>query len=237
MSELTIKTWCDRERGSFDNFTPMLASRFEEAILRSILRVLRSQADSDKDGSAELVLPWGTYRVETKTVGEAGNRNVSWDPSKGFDKLLNGGSMDNVQQLETITQDEFDAEFTKAFRDFVAYGMFDPDAPENKEKIANLKKGVRLTDEEVVYFLNSFAVVLATIGKDKQREGKIFRLEVNNGFPHGYFDFEYDDERISVKWTADKVFKQMLKDDDAAARSDGADFTPIREVRKETVDA
>lgn len=235
MSELTIKTWCDQEHGSFDNFTPILASRFEESILRSILRTLRRQAD--KNDTAELVLPWGTYRVETKTMGEAGNRAASWEPSKGFDKLLNGTSMDTVQKLEAITQDEFDPEFVKDFREFVAYGLFDADSPENKEKIAGMKKGVRLSDEEVVYFLNSYAMMLATIGKDKQREGKIFRLEVNNGYPHGSFDFEYDDDTITVKWTADKVFKQMLKDDDAAAKSEGADFTPIRETRRETLSA
>lgn len=235
MSELTIKTWTDQEHGSFDNFTPVLASRFEEAILRSILRNLRKQLE--KSDTAELVLPWGTYHVETKTMGEAGNRAASWEPSKGFDKLLNGSNMDTVQKLEAITQDEFDPEFTKDFREFVAYGLFDADDPENKEKIAGMKKGVRLSDEEVVYFLNSYAMMLATIGKDKQREGKIFRLEVNNGYPHGSFDFEYDDDSITVKWTPDKVFKQMLKDDDAAAKSEGADFTPIREVRKESIPA
>lgn len=231
MSELTIKTWCDQERLAFDNFTPMLASRFEEGILRSIARNLRKQAE--KKGSAELVLPWGTYRVETKTMGEAGNRAPSWEPSKGFIKLLNGGNMDNEQKLQTVTQSEFNEDFVKDFREFVAYGFFDPNSDENKDK-ANVKKGVRLTDDEVVYFLNSYALVLATIGKDKQRDGKIFRLEVNNGYPHGSFDFEYEDDEIKVKWVADKVFKQILKDDDAAAKSDASDFSPIHETRIET---
>lgn len=231
MSELTIKTWCDIERNAFDNFTPMLASRFEEGILRTIVRTLRKMVA--KTGSAELVLPWGTYRVETKTMGEAGNRAPSWEPSKGFIKLLNGGSMDGSQKLQAITQDEFSDDFLKDFREFVAYGFFDPDSPENKDK--NIKKGVKLTDDEAVYFLNSYATVLATIGKDKERDGKIFRLEVNNGYPHGSFDFEYDDDEIKVKWVADKVFKQILKDDDAAAKSDDATFDPIREAQLTTI--
>ena len=54
-------------------------------------------------------------------------------------------------------------------------------------------------------------------------DGKIFSLEINNGFPHGKYNFEYDDDDIKVTFTPDKVFKQILKDDDAAATAAEAD--------------
>ena len=57
----------------------------------------------------------------------------------------------------------------------------------------------------------------------------MFILEINNGFPHGQFRFEYDDNEISVTFQADKVFKQILKDDEAALKAATADFTPIPE--------
>ena len=225
MSDLTIKTWTAQEHNSFENFTAVLASRFEEGWARALIMKMRS--DLKKFGKSEVSLPWGTYRAETKVKGESGNINVNWEPAKGFIKILNG-DMDNASRAECITQDEFDPEFVKWFRDFVAYGFFNPEDPKNKDRIPK-NKGVRLNDDEVNYFLNGYALVLATIAKDKQRDGKIFRLEINNNFPHGYFDFEYDDDEIKVKWVADKVFKQILKDDAAAAAAGGYDFTPIDE--------
>lgn len=231
MSELTIKTWVAQEHNAFENFTAALASRFEEAIFRALSQKMR--LDLKAKGKAEVTLPWGIYRADIKTKGEAGNIAPTWEPSKGFIKMLNG-DMDSKDRHECFTQDDFDAEFTELFRDWVAYGFFYPNAPENKDRISK-NKGVRLADDEIIYFLNGYATVLTTIAKDKQRDGKIFRLEIGNGYPHGSFDFEYDDDEIRVTWVADKVFKQILKDDEAAAKADKYDFTPIREPRKEVI--
>lgn len=231
MSEITIKTWVNQEHNSFENFTNVLAARFEEAIFRALAKKMRN--DLVNKGKAEVTLPWGTYRADIKTKGEAGNIAPTWEPTKGFIKLLNG-DMDAKERNECFTQDEFDPEFTELFRDWVAYGFFYPNAPENKDRVSK-NKGVKLDDDEIVYFLNGYATVLATIAKDKQRDGKIFRLEIDNGYPHGSFDFEYDDDEIRVTWVADKVFKQILKDDDAAAKSEGYDFTPLREPKKEII--
>lgn len=229
MSEITIQTWVNQEHNAFENFTAVIASRMEEAIFKALTKKMKLDLAS-KD-STEVTLPWGTYSASLKTKGEGGNINIAWEPSKGFVKILNG-DMDNVSRTECITQDEFDPEFVELFRDWVAYGFFYPNAPENKDRVSK-NKGVRLSDDEINYFLNGYALVLATIAKDKQRDGKVFRLEINNGFPHGAFNFEYDDGEIKVTFVADKVFKQLLKDDEAAATAYAADFTPIRETRIE----
>lgn len=223
MSELTIKGWVNQERNAFENFTAVLASRFEEAIFRALTLTMRNQLK--RNGSASVELPWGTYSAEIVSKGEAGNVTPAWTPSKAFIKLLNG-NLDKGNDADAIAQETFDPEFEKLFRDYAAYGYFYPE--QNKDKTAKAK-GVRLTDDEANYFLNGYAMVLATIAKDKQRDGKIFRLEINNGFPHGAFDFEYEDDEIKVTFVADKVFKQILKDDAAAASANGFDFTEIGE--------
>lgn len=225
MSDLTIKTWVNQERNAFENFTAVLAARFEEAIFRALTMAMRNKIK--RDGRAVIELPWGTYTAELISKGEAGNITPAWTPSKAFIKLLNGNlEKGKEDSIDAIAQESFDEEFEKLFRDFAAYGYFYPE--QNKDKSPKAK-GVRLTDDEVNYFLNGYAMVLATIAKDKQRDGKIFRLEINNGFPHGAFDFEYDDDEIKVTFVADKVFKQILKDDAAAASANGFDFTEIAE--------
>lgn len=220
MSELTIKTWMAQERPAFDNFTAMVASRLEEGIFRALTVTMRNQLKAT--GRAFVELPWGTYTAEFVSKGEAGNVTPAWVPSAGFLQLLNGNLEKGKDEI--ITQQSFNSDFERLFREFVAYGTFDHENSEHTPK-----KGVRLTDDETNYFLNGYANVLATIAKDKQRDGKIVRLEINNGFPHGAFDFEYDDDEIKVTFVADKVFKQILKDDAAAAAASGFDFTAIDE--------
>ena len=234
MSDLTIRAWVDQEKNAFENFTAILAARFEEGWTRALARAMKMQLVSK--GHAEIKLPWGTYFAEAVTKGEAGNIAPKWEPSKGFLKILND-DMDQSARSACLTQDEFDKDFMKGFKDFVAYGFFDPEDPKNKDRLEK-NKGVRLTDDEADYFLNEYALMLCNLAKDKQRDGKIFRVEINNSFPHGCFDFEYDDDEIKVRWTADKTFKQILKDDEAAAKADLADFTPIPagESRRKEID-
>lgn len=217
---ITIRKFVEQEKNNFENFTPPLASRFEEGITRALAEAMRQQLK--KSGSAEIALPWGTFRAEFVSKGEAGNVTPTWEPSKAFLKCLNTPNMDTAERSETINQDTFDEDYMKLFKDFVAYGVFYPDAPENKGKV-DQNKGVKLTDNEAEYFLNEYALVLVGIGREKQMDGKIFTLEVNETFPHGRYNFEYDDDDIKVTFVADKVFKQILKDDDAAATAAEAD--------------
>ena len=223
MSEVTIKGWVAQEKNAFHNFNRQLAARFEEGIFRSITKVLKEYLK--KSGKGRIAMPWGTYTAELVTKGESGNINVGWEPSKQFLTLLNGDEKANASLTQ---QDEFDPEYVRLVKEFIAYGFFDPDSPEHKEHAAK-NKGVRLGDEEVNYFLNGYANVMATIAKDKQRDGKLLRLEINNGFPHGVFVFDYDEDEIKVSFVADKVFKQILKDDTAADAAAENDFTPITE--------
>ena len=232
--EISIKAFVAQEHNNFENFTPPLAARFEEGITRSIAEVMRRQLK--RNGSAELALPWGIFRAEFVTKGEAGNVTPTWEPSKAFLKCLNTPNMDPAERSETINQDSFDEEYMKLFKDWVGYGMFDPEAPENKAK-ADQNKGVKLTDNEAEYFLNEYALVLIGIGREKQMDGKIFSLEINNGFPHGKYNFEYDDDDIKVTFTPDKVFKQILKDDESQYAFVVAVAKHARRIADETEEA
>ena len=233
--DISIKAFVAQEHNNFENFTPPLARRFEEGIMRALAETMRQQLA--KKGSAEVCLPWGIFRAEVVTKGEGTNITPTWEPTKAFIKCLNTPSMDIAERTETMNQDSFDDTFMKLFKDFVAYGFFNPEDPANKAKI-DQNKGVRLTDNEAEYFLNEYGLMLVSVGREKQMDGKIFPLEINETFPHGTYNFEYDDDEIKVTFVPDKVFKQILKDDAIAATAATADFTPISEEegkrRKET---
>ena len=222
MSALTIQAWEAREKNSLIDFKPEIASRIEEAIYKALTEAMRLQMH--REGKAEIALPWGTYAAEYVEKGDTANVTPTWTPSKGFMKLLNG----DEDGKDVVILDEFDPEFQRLFQDYTAYGFLYPHSEENKTKIPK-NKGLMLKDDEVVYLLNGYADVLATLAKDHHHNGKMFILEINNGFPHGQFRFEYDDNEISVTFQADKVFKQILKDDEAALKAATADFTPIPE--------
>ena len=221
MSELTKRVWVEQEKSTFLNFKPDLAEHFENAHLRSIIETLRRKLKKYGEGTVDM--PWGTFGVKVVTKGETGVITPYYEPSKGFIKALNG-DFDDSPDDSSMTQEEFDPTFVKLYKDYLAYNTFDPELPENKDKIV---KTVKVTDDEVNYFLNSWAKVLVTIAKDKQREGKVFRLEVDNTFPFGTFTFEYDDDEIKVSFVFNKSAKQILKDDEVAARPAASDFTPI----------
>ena len=79
-------------------------------------------------------------------------------------------------------------------------------------------------DDECDYFLNGYMDVLVNIARDKARAGKTYRLEIDEAFPHGSFDFEYTDDGISVKFVPHKVYKQYLKNDELADKARDADY-------------
>lgn len=221
MSRLTIDAWEQQEKNSLITFKAEVASRLEEAIFQALTEAMREQLATD--GKAEIALPWGTYRAEVKETGEGVNITPTWEPSKGFIKLLNG---DDDQNREISILDDFDETFLKYFRNYAAYGFLHPDSDENKDKIPE-NKGIMLRDDEIGYILNGYANVLATLAKDHQHNGKMFALEINNGYPHGTFEFDYDDDEINVRFVPDKTFKQILKNDEYALRAATADFSPI----------
>ena len=231
MSDITIKTWVNMEKDAFNDFNEYVANVLEDGITRSIAEYFHKKLQNADH--ADLELPWGTYHAEVKGRGETGVVNLTWEPSKGFKNLLNDDS-DAASKFDRNYQDTFDPEYIKLFTDYVAYGMFDPDKPENKEKAAK-QRGIMLSDAEVTYFLNGYALVLYNIAKDKQRDGKMYRLEINNMFPHGTFDFEYEDDGIKVKFTAHKVLKQAIKDDSKAEMARGFDYEPLSETKVERI--
>lgn len=225
MSELTTKTWVLQEKRNFDDFHEFVANRFEEGWCRALTEKMRRDVRST--GTSEVVLPWGTYTAEVRNTGESAVVNIGWEPSKAFLALLEGGESEDLAKYKKNYQDEFDPAFVKLFRDFVAYGIFDPELPENKEEAAK-NHSIMLEDAEITYFLNSYALVLYTIAKDKQRDGKIFRLEINSQFPHGTFEFDYKGDKIEASFIANKVFKQIIKDDVASEKAQTHDFKEFK---------
>ncbi len=205
MSEITLKAWTSQESSEFENFNLVTAARVEEAIFAAIAEDLKTKLT--KSDSASITLPWGTYTASGKSKGDNGNIAISWEPSKGFLKMLSGD-----ESKSNIVQDDFEAQYTELFRDYVAYGFFYPNAPENKDRKADLY--FMLHDDEIEYFLNSYAYMLSAVARDKEREGKIFRLDIEG---HGTFSFEFEDSEVTVKFVPDKAFKQALKNDSAVA--------------------
>ena len=234
MSELSIKTWVLQEKRNFDDFHEFVASRFEEGMFRALGELMHR--DVMATGMSEVALPWGTYSAEIRNTGDGGVINISWEPSKAFRSLLDGGDNEDLAKYKKNYQDEFNPTFVKLFRDFVAYGIFDPELPENKEEAAK-NHCIMLEDAEVTYFLNSYALVLYTIAKDKQRDGKIFRLELNSHYPHGVFEFDYKDGgKIDVSFVPNKVFKQIVKDDTASKMAASHNFEDLSTTQVVTMD-
>lgn len=226
----TINTWINQEKTSFDNFNDFVAIRLEDGIFRSLAE--KQANDIKEKKSSTVVLPWGTYTADVKAAGETGNITPAFEPSKQFKKLLN----DDAAVSRDLRQESFDPDYVKLFKEYVAYGAFNV---ENANDAPAHEKGLRLTDDEVDYFLNSYMDVLVTIAKDKQRAGKVYRLEIDEGFPHGAFDFEYSedgkDEEIKVKFVPSKVYKQYLKNDEIANRVRDADFVQAAAIASQLV--
>lgn len=232
--ELSSKTWSNIEKANFNQFNEFVAGTVEGTMFRALAEKMR--LDLLESDTSEVVFPWGTYTAEMKDRGEGGIVNISWTPSKAFIKMMNDSS-DSIERENDVYMDDFDEDYLKLMTAFLAYGVFDPDAPENKEKVAK-NRGIKMDEADLVYLINSYTNVLYTIGKDKQRDGKMYRLEIDGFFPHGSFDFDYSNaDEIKVKFIPHKVFKQYVKNDFAADVREGANFSELKEPRKEIIPA
>lgn len=201
-----IGTWVAQEKPAFAGFNEFVATRMCESITRTIPR--RMKQDLTATGKAELEMPWGTYRAEVKKVGEGTNITPTWEPSKRFLEMLNATDTKRTADY----QEHFDEEYTKMFKDYLAWGVYDPD-----EKNAPAKeKGARLDPEEVEYFLDSFMRLMVSLARDHHRDGKDYDLDINAEFDFGRFTFEYEGDDTKVKFTPSKAFKQSLKNDGVA---------------------
>lgn len=226
----TVTTWVSIETENYDHFNEYVAGKLEGGMFRAIHEYLRRKLKTSD--TAQLTMPYGTYYATMKKQDGTVVADVSWEPSKGFIKLLNDDSDDAERSSKFDRQymDEFDPEFVKLFVDFMAYGMFDP-----TEEVKNdpAKRQLLLDDSEVVYFLNSYMLVLYNIAKEKQRDGKAYRLEITGECPHGAFDFIYKGDKVEVKFIPNKVFKQALKDDEMAEKVNKGDFKAVTDITKE----
>ncbi|MCM1531878.1 MAG: hypothetical protein NC114_06360 [Ruminococcus flavefaciens] len=198
-----VSAWVAQEKPAFQGFNEFISTRMTESVTRTICETLKRQMLSNH--KAELEMPWGVFSAEVKTVGEGTNITPTFEPSKRFLEMLNAD--DNKRTADF--QENFDDEFVKLFRDYLAWGVYDPD-----EKNAPAKeKGARIDPEEVEYFLDSFMRLMVSLARDHQRDGKEYYLDINAEFDHGRYTFEYVGDDIKVKFTPSKAFKQYLKND------------------------
>lgn len=139
---VTINTWVNQEKNAFQIFNDLMASRLEEGEFKALAECLRLGLKRGED-SVRVKLPHGTYEANLVKAGESGNINVSFEPSKDFIEALNGDEND------VFSQTDFDSVFTELYHDYVAYGFFYPNAPENKDRLVKAVKVLNLTDEEI----------------------------------------------------------------------------------------
>lgn len=199
-----VQSWVAQEKPAFHGFNEFISARMTEAIVRGLAEKMKRDLFSEQ--KSEVVLPWGTFRAEVKTVGEGTNITPTYEPSKRFLEMLNA---DDSNKRTADYQDVFDDEYTKLFRDWLAWGEFDPD-----EKNAPTKeKGARIDPDEVEYFLDSFMRLMVSLARDHHRDGKEYDLDINGEFDHGRYTFEYVGDDTKVKFIPSKAFKQYLKND------------------------
>ena len=201
----------------FEQFSDSVSRQMLDMIFHSIEHVLKTRLEADGT-SASVVTPWGTYTARRRVAaeGDSANTAIDFEVSKGFLSALNSDSK-KAEDLQEYVMAELDEDLTKAARDYGMYGFFDPEDPKNKDKVANAKKGIYLLNHQIPIVFDNFAAMLVQLARTKCREGKQYRVDMTNGFGHGLFDFDCANDSISVKFTADKAFKQYLKDDAATA--------------------
>ena len=205
-----VEAWVAQEKPAFQGFNEFISTRMTETVTRTITEWMRRRLLSNN--KVELEMPWGTFRAEVKAVGEGTNITPTFEPSKRFLEMLNAD--DNKRTADY--QENFDEDYVKMFRDYLAWGVYDPD-----EKNAPAKeKGARVEPEEVEYFLDSFMRLMVSLARDHFRDGKEYDLAINAEFDHGQYTFEYVGDETKVKFTPSKAFKQALKND--AVASDAA---------------
>lgn len=206
MSEKTVERWVVDMKSQFDNFTPFIAARVEEALLKSIAETLRLQlANCTGDHKeASLEMPFGTIKADIRTKNDVDNVNVEVEFSKDFLKSLNG-------DIEHVWEEAYNDTFLTLFTDYVAYGFFNPNDDENRKRVETCNKCLRMRESEREFFPNSWTNMIIGIAKDKQRDGKTYTLDLDSVWDMGSITFEYKDDQIIPSFNASKVFKQYLK--------------------------
>lgn len=207
--EKTVDRFVVDLKSQFDNFTPFIASRVEEGLLKSIFETLRQKLTDpkNKDQSASLEMPFGTVTAEIRTKNDVDNVNIGIDFSKDFIKALEG-------DIDSVWQDSYDDMFLKNFSDYVSYGVFNPESEEHKKIVEQATKCLKMKEPERDYFPNAWTNTIIGMAKDKQREGKMYSLDLDATWDMGTFTFEFQDDKVIPGYTASKIAKQYLKNGD-----------------------
>lgn len=216
MTETTIERFTADLKTQFAGVTKFIAVRIEHGILKGAFETMRKQLNNPKNttGKASVTLPFGTFRTEVRTKSDVDNINVELDFSKDFLRAIKGDIelvWANPDDNETDSDNRSES-FMKNFCDYVAYGMFDPDSEEHRKEIEVVQKCINMDPTERTFFLNAWTNSLVGMVREKIREGKIYRLDLNaavwNG---GSMEFELKDGEVTANYLASKDVKQAIK--------------------------
>ncbi len=154
------------------------------------------------DDKVELKLPMGTFRAAYKSKGDIENINVSFAESGDFIKCVNG----DIENLPIM--DELDSSYVNFIINTVGTGVAEP--AKYPDKINSARVGIELSQMEAVFFVNEIAKKLAKLAKEFEKPGKLISFEIAK---LGAFEFSYGDEKTTVRFIPDLIFKQAVKDD------------------------
>lgn len=218
----TIEAFLAFEQGQFrPQISDFALSRIEEGIIlgaQEYLRRVLTYTDV-----ATVTLPWGTYTARNH---DKGNINIDFEIDQDFKETLDDPDGRKAVFMEReeyeaksryIENEELKVDFLKLYTDYVTYGkFFDLDDSEEKKKESDADKGINLTEYQASYFPNRYAMMMAKMIRDHKADGEIYRIELCDTVPHGVFEVEYSGDECAVKFTADKSFKQYLKNDNTS---------------------
>lgn len=195
-----LKEFVAEETENFDHFDAFIGETILGGIVDAVAHFLSKKLKSDD--SAELDLPFGTFRVAFKSKGDIENINVSFAESKDFVKCING----DIETLPIMS--DLDDGFVNYIINFVGTGVADPS--KDSDKINTDRVGVELSRAEAEFFINEIAKKLAKLAKEFEKPGKIISFEIAK---LGAFEFSYGDDKTTVRFIPDLIFKQAMKDD------------------------
>lgn len=199
-----LKEFVAEETENFEHFDAFIGETILGGIVDAIAHFLSKKLRTED--SAELDLPFGTFRVAFKSKGDIENINVSFAESKDFVKCING----DIETLPIMT--DMDDAFINYIINFVGTGVADPS--KESDKINTDRVGVELARSEAEFFINEIAKKLAKLAKEFEKPGKLISFEIPK---LGAFEFSYGDDKTTVRFITDLIFKQAMKDDTHSA--------------------
>lgn len=187
---------------SYEGFS---SKKLSDAVFDGIVSVIVSTMDNrykkSSDGSAVLELPCGKFIAEKTLVGDSYVTNVTFDASKDFLDVLSG----NLKTMDPFYMEE--SKFINLNKDFIDIGIKTLTTNDGGNKSV-MTFSVDVIELALLANLWSSALCKAlSIGL---HDGQVYEVPIEN---FGVFSATLKNDEVRVVFSADKIFKQRLKDD------------------------